>query len=192
MNSRESLQQMLGLTLVVLLLAGCGRAPAGRTVASTPSPPTVTPAEALATQPIEDTNREEIHKPAPPMVTTAEIQSTEQPIQDTSLEETDQNDSDGTEAIQAALLEKTGIEAEKLELTVAQNTGTHAKGTLKHKDDVSGAYFIAAKVDSLWVIAYDGQAVPSCAEIASYNFPVDMVPECLDGENNLVVRTGNQ
>ncbi len=100
--------------------------------------------------------------------------------------------SDETQAIQAALIEKTGIEAENLEFAVAQNTGTHAMGTLKHKDDVGGGYFIAAKVDDWWVIVYDGQATPSCVEIAPYDFPIDMVPECLDENNNLVVRTVNR
>jgi heat shock protein HslJ len=35
MSSRKLLQQVFGLTLVVLLLAGCGRAPAGPTITST-------------------------------------------------------------------------------------------------------------------------------------------------------------
>lgn len=95
---------------------------------------------------------------------------------------------DDTKAIEAALLEKTGIPAEKLQFAVAQNTGTHARGTLKHKDDVGGGYFIAAKDDGRWVIVYDGQATPGCGEIAPYGFPIDMVPECLDGTGNLVVR----
>jgi heat shock protein HslJ len=43
MSSRKLLQQVFGLTLVVLLLAGCGRAPAGPTITSTPTPPTATP-----------------------------------------------------------------------------------------------------------------------------------------------------
>lgn len=42
MSSKKALQ-MIGLTLVVLLLAGCGGALAGLTATSTPVPPTATP-----------------------------------------------------------------------------------------------------------------------------------------------------
>ncbi len=69
---------------------------------------------------------------------------------------------------------------------ITEQTEEHATGGLP------GGYFLAAREGSTWVIVYDGQATPSCAEITPYNFPVDMVPECLDAENNLVVRTANQ
>jgi hypothetical protein len=42
MSSRRLLQQTFGLTLVVLLLAGCGGAPAEPTATPTPVPPTPT------------------------------------------------------------------------------------------------------------------------------------------------------
>ncbi|TSC54283.1 MAG: hypothetical protein LiPW16_78 [Microgenomates group bacterium LiPW_16] len=35
---------------------------------------------------------------------------------------------------------------------------------------------------------YAGQATPKCSEIAPYNFPKDMVPECLDAANKLIKR----
>jgi hypothetical protein len=42
MNGKRLLRQMLGLTLVVLLLVGCGGAPAEPTATLTPVPPTAT------------------------------------------------------------------------------------------------------------------------------------------------------
>lgn len=185
MSSRKSLQQMFGLTLVVLLQAGCGRAPAGPTMASTPSPPTVTPAEALATQPIEDTSREETHQPVPPLVTTAEVLDTEQPIDDTSLEETHQLDDDAS-ALRRALAAHFDVSPDEIDFSIAKQTEEHTIGGLP------GAYFLAAKEEGAWVIVYDGQATPACGEIAPYDFPVDMVPECLDAENNLVLRPAHQ
>lgn len=185
MNTRQSLQRMFDLTLVVLLLAGCGRAPASPTMESTPSPPTVTPAEALATQPIEDTNREETYQPTPAMVATTEIQPTEQLVQNASPEETDQLDDDAL-ALRRALAARFGVSPDEIAFVITEQTEEHATG------GVPGGYFLAAREEGTWVIVYDGQATPSCTEIAPYNFPVDMVPECLDGENNLVVRTTSQ
>jgi len=46
MSSRKVLQQTFGLMLVVLLLAGCGGAPAGPATTPTPGPPTATPTPA--------------------------------------------------------------------------------------------------------------------------------------------------
>jgi hypothetical protein len=185
MNTRKSLQQILVLTLIVVLLAGCGRAPADPGVASTPTPPTVTPAEAIATQPIEDASQEETHQPTPPMVTTTEVQVTEQPVQDPSPEETDQVDDDAS-ALRTALAAHFGVSPDGMAFVIAEQTEEHATGGLP------GGYFLAAREEGTWVIVYDGQATPSCEQIAPYDFPLDMVPECLDGENNLVVRTANQ
>jgi len=175
----------ISLTLVVLWLAGCGEAPIDPPITPTHTPglATATPAAVLLpVQSVDDASQTEI-----PTATTTEIHSTKQPVADITLEETGQLD-DNASALRTALIEKTGIEAEKLEFTIAQNTETHAKGMLKHKDEISGAYFIAAKVDNRWIIVYDGQATPGCTEIAPYDFPIGMVPECLDGENNLFVR----
>jgi hypothetical protein len=59
-SSRTLLQPMFGLTLVVLWLAGCSRAPVGPTITPTPIPATVTPTEVLVTeQPVDDTSQEE-------------------------------------------------------------------------------------------------------------------------------------
>jgi hypothetical protein len=184
MNARKSLQHMLGLTLVAVLMAACGRAPAESTIASTPSPPTVTPAGAIATLPIEDTSGEEIHQPTPPMAATTEVQPTEQPVQDPSPEETDQVDDDAS-ALRTALAAHFGVSPDEVAFVITEQTEEHATGGLP------GGYFLAARKEGAWVIVYDGQATPGCDEIAPYNFPLDMVPECLDGENNLVIRATN-
>jgi hypothetical protein len=91
--------------------------------------------------------------------------------------------------IQAALVASTSIPAENLEFTITHNTGDHVKGNLRHIDEVGGGYFIAAKVDHRWMIVYHGQAAPACNPIEAFGFPIDMVPECLDENSNLVVRT---
>jgi hypothetical protein len=95
---------------------------------------------------------------------------------------------DESALIKQAVYKKTGLDAVKAEVTINQNTGTHAKGNIKEFEAVGGAYWLAAKTDAGWICAYDGQSHPSCEQIAPYNFPKDMVPECLDKDNKVVAR----
>lgn len=186
MSSRTLLQPMFGLTLVMLWLVGCGRTPAGPMITPTPIPATVTPVEVLVPErPVDDTSQEETDQPTPPTVTTTEIQSTEPPIQDTSQEETDQP-ADNASVLRIALAAHFDVSPDEIEFVIAEQTEEHATGGLP------GGYFLAAREAGAWVIVYDGQATPTCEEIAPYDFPIAMVPECLDAENNLVVRTANQ
>lgn len=95
---------------------------------------------------------------------------------------------DDTAAIKSALIDKTGISETNLEFQISQNTGQHAKGTVKAKDEIGGGYWIAAMVEGRWLIVYDGQSQPTCAQIAPYNFPKEMVPECLDAAGSVIER----
>ena len=90
------------------------------------------------------------------------------------------------EAIKQAVYEKTGLNNLTADITVSEYTSNYAKGGVKEKEGIGGAYFIAAKVDSKWICVYDGQSHPTCEELESYNFPKEMVSECIN-ENNIVV-----
>ncbi|MCJ7804390.1 hypothetical protein MUP35_01510 [Patescibacteria group bacterium] len=94
---------------------------------------------------------------------------------------------DETEAIKQAVFKKTGLNASQAEVSINKNTGQHATGNIKEFEAVGGAYWLAAKTAEGWVCVYDGQSQPACEQIAPYNFPKDMVPECLD-ENGEVVK----
>jgi len=96
--------------------------------------------------------------------------------------------SNETDLIKAAIYVLTGLDEVKAEVIIDQNTGTHAKGGIREYGAVGGAYWIAAKSDGEWVGVYAGQAHPTCNEIASYDFPTDMVPECLDANGSVVTR----
>ncbi len=93
-----------------------------------------------------------------------------------------------TDLIKAAIYALTGLDETKVTVTITQNINTHAKGGIREYGAVGGAYWIAAKSDSEWVGVYSGQANPTCNEIASYDFPTDMVPECLDANGSVVTR----
>ncbi|MBI4999719.1 hypothetical protein HZB97_03045 [Candidatus Gottesmanbacteria bacterium] len=90
--------------------------------------------------------------------------------------------------IKQAVFKLTGLDATRAEVTINRKTDKHGKGTIKEFEAVGGAYWIAAKTTEGWVGVYAGQAQPSCAQIAPYNFPKDMVPECLDASGNVVSR----
>lgn len=59
-----------------------------------------------------------------------------------------------------------------LSINILENTGFHARGS------VDNGYFIAAKVNGIWQIVADGQAMPDCQALIQYNFPSGMIPEC--------------
>ncbi len=93
------------------------------------------------------------------------------------------------EAIKEAVYKKFKSDASKLKVTVSKIENGFAKGGIVEvSSEVGGGYFIAAKVDGSWIIVYDGQAQPSCSQIAPYSFPKDMVPECLDSKGGVVKR----
>lgn len=81
-------------------------------------------------------------------------------------------------AIQAALVEYTGIPPEEIEFTIDQNTGLHANGTVSQKAAISGGHYLAVKVEGTWIVVFDGQDAPFCADIEAYNFPSEILPFC--------------
>ena len=84
--------------------------------------------------------------------------------------------------IAAALAVHMVIPLEAVKFEVTQESSSHARGTLP-----GGAYFLAAREsDGTWVVVYDGQTVPTCADIEPYNFPTTYAPECVDALGNLV------
>ncbi len=120
---------------------------------------------------IPEVSVEPLESPLEPIPTAIEEQPTAQP---TPSDE---------QSISALLAEKLGLSIKEMQFSIAQNTGTHATG------NVSNGYFLAAMQNGTWVIVYDGQATPPCQDIEQYGFPVEMVSECLDSANQLVVRS---
>lgn len=95
---------------------------------------------------------------------------------------------DETNLIKQAIFKLTGLDETKAEVSINKNTGKHAKGNIKEFEAVGGAYWLAAKVGDTWIGVYAGQAHPECSEIAPYNFPKEMVLECLDNTGKVVPR----
>ncbi len=96
---------------------------------------------------------------------------------------------DETEAIKEAIYELVGSDATEVNVTISENIGTHATGgVVDWGSEVGGGYWIAAKSGGEWIGVYGGQSHPTCSQIDPYNFPTDMVPECLDGLGKVITR----
>ena len=87
--------------------------------------------------------------------------------------------------IAAALVEKIGQPLDQLSYAVTEINGDFATG------GISNGYFLAARQGDAWVIVYDGQATPPCLDVENYRFPIDMVPECMDDNNQVAVRSAS-
>lgn len=85
--------------------------------------------------------------------------------------------------ITLAVAEQFAQPADQMDITVTEITGIYAYGYLEN------GYFIAVKQDGTWQYVHGGQTNPYCRDIEAYDFPLDMVPECMDDNNQVVVRS---
>ena len=94
------------------------------------------------------------------------------------------------EAVTGLIAEKYGRPADSVEIEVMADTGTFAKGSVRYTDEPGGGLWFAAKTANGWELAFDGNGIIPCEAANRYDFPTDMVPQCIDtgNENNLIVR----
>ncbi len=73
----------------------------------------------------------------------------------------------------------------ELTVRVDKNTDNHAAGSVRFgPEGTPGGLWFAAKTDNGWELVYDGNGIIPCDAINKYNFPEDIVPQCLDTKNN--------
>lgn len=82
------------------------------------------------------------------------------------------------ELITEAMAARHSKSVSEVNLTMNQNTGTHAGGSVSFSGEMGGGWWFAAKTESGWVIAADGNGTVPCADIEPYNFPTLLIPEC--------------
>lgn len=82
--------------------------------------------------------------------------------------------------IKEAFAEKYNKSVEEVDLTIDNNTGTHANGLVRFAGEVGGGWWLSFKETSGWIIVADGNGSVLCEDVEDYNFPVDIVPECWD------------
>lgn len=67
-----------------------------------------------------------------------------------------------------------------ISIMVDINSGDYLKGRALSNgvENFSTPFFLAAKVNGIWKVIYDGQEPPHCKDIESYEFPNTIVPTC--------------
>lgn len=84
------------------------------------------------------------------------------------------------ELIRQAIAAKHSKPVADTTVTVSKKTSLYAQGGVRFAGEVAGGWFLAAKRGGSWTIAADGNGTVNCSDIAAYDFPTDMVPECWD------------
>jgi hypothetical protein len=102
-----------------------------------------------------------------------------------------------TEAeIKAALAELFSIKynrtVEDANITISKREGDYIVGGVKFAGEIAGGYLLGAKVNGEWKIIFDGNGTIPCESVELVSFPSDLVTECWDTVNNVLVdRTAN-
>lgn len=84
------------------------------------------------------------------------------------------------EVIKKLFAEKYNKKMAEVTLSIDQETEDHVRGGVEFLPGGlgEGGLFLAAKVDDLWELAFDGTGAIYCKEIEEYNFPEDMIEDC--------------
>jgi len=124
----------------------------------------------------EETQETE-EQPAEEAIEIEEAEESTAPVEEATLEE----------ELIVLLSEKLEVEPETLLITVNENTGEYAAGSIGFTDAPMGAAFLAAKVEGRWKLVFDGNGTVPCENLEEVDFPVDMMPECWDEENMVLI-----
>ncbi|GAB4218766.1 MAG: hypothetical protein Fur009_1510 [Candidatus Microgenomates bacterium] len=94
--------------------------------------------------------------------------------------------------IKQGLLSKTIIPDDKLEFQIGERIDRENKillrGTVKSKDEESGAGFFAYCNLQKCEVTFVGQEVPKCSEVNPYGYPLSWADYCLDEGGEVVKR----
>lgn len=90
------------------------------------------------------------------------------------------------EQIIALFAEKYDKDVSEVEVVMENQVTVFAKGGVTFAGEPGGGIWLAFNGDNGWELVFDGNGSVPCADIEGYDFPVDMVPECVDAEGTLV------
>ncbi len=95
------------------------------------------------------------------------------------------------ELIAAAFAKRySDISADDIVVTISKQIKTFATGGVRLSSDpeATGGLFFAVEQNGEWVIAWDGNGTIDCADIDQYDFPTEIISECVDEQGNLKTR----
>ena len=68
-----------------------------------------------------------------------------------------------------------------IKLTIKNNTGEFARGSVSNNLEQGGAMWFAAKQNGSWVLIWDGNGIIECSSLQNFsNIPTSIVPNCYD------------
>jgi hypothetical protein len=139
--------------------------------------------DAIVAQTLQAVQATEAVIPVDTPVPTATLQALPSDTPAPPTETTEPEPLTDAEAIIVALVEYVTFELDESSVVVEEIAGNLARGGLP------GANFIAAKEAGNWIIIHAGQSTPYCNVINPYAFPISWIPECLDEDDSLIVRS---
>ncbi len=89
-------------------------------------------------------------------------------------------------AIKQQIVAKRGGDASGLTISVSKIEGNFAQGGATEQG--GGGMWFAAKVNGSWKLAWDGNGTIGCEDIAPYNFPISMIPECWSNASQKLIK----
>lgn len=92
------------------------------------------------------------------------------------------------DAIKEAFSKKYNKPLSDVNITISKNNGIHASGGVKFGGEMGGGWWLAYNDNGNWMIVQDGNGTVTCEIIEPYNFPTDMVPECVTQAGKLIKR----
>lgn len=105
--------------------------------------------------------------PVPQASASAQVSVTTTPVDETANILT---------AVKTGLIAEHGPDAASMTITVSKIVGNFAQGGASASG--GGGMWLAAKVNSIWKLVWDGNGTISCASVNPYNFPTSMVQQC--------------
>jgi hypothetical protein len=84
---------------------------------------------------------------------------------------------EATTEIQKLFAEKYPKYAATVSVKLAQETESHARGSVIFETGAPGGIFLATKIEGLWQIVFDGNGQISC-DLSRYGFPDNMLADC--------------
>ena len=67
---------------------------------------------------------------------------------------------------------------------VGLDSGSFARGSVNFTDELGGSAWFAVKTAKGWELVFDGNGIVPCDVAYNYNFPKDIIPQCIETKNN--------
>ena len=91
------------------------------------------------------------------------------------------------DAIKKLLAKEENRPLSEVTVQITQETNDYARGgvTFYPGGSENSGMFLVAKVNGEWQLAYSGNGAILCSAIDSYDFPTDMVEECVEANGDI-------